>query len=151
MPKEKLNKFMKERSGAAVTQKEADRLKALQEAKEIKKGIDQRKKESLSGAAISEAERERLKKVSRAATTGAAAEAMSADAMKNISGAGISDAERDRLKKVSRSGVAGSVGEAMGASVTDAERDRLKDAMPDYADGGEVVFGKGKDYIKDLL
>ena len=118
MLKEKLNKFMKERSGAAVTQKEADRLK---------KGI------------------------SRAATTGAAAEAMSADAMKNISGAGISDAERDRLKKVSRSGVAGSVGEAMGASVTDAERERLKDSMPDYADGGEVVFGKGKDYIKDLL
>ena len=117
MSKEKLNKFMKERSGAAVTQKEADRLK----------------------------------KVSRAATTGAAAEAMSADAMKNISGAGISDAERDRLKKVSRSGVAGSVGEAMGASVTDAERERLKDSMPDYADGGEVVFGKGKDYIKDLL
>lgn len=85
-----LNKFMKERSGAAVTQKEADRLK---------KGI------------------------SRAATTGAAAEAMSADAMKNISGAGISDAERERLQ----------------------------DAMPDYADGGEVVVGKGKDYIKDLL
>ena len=84
-----LNKFMKERSGAAVTQKEADRLK----------------------------------KVSRAATTGAAAEAMSADAMKNISGAGISDAERERLQ----------------------------DAMPDYADGGEVVVGKGKDYIKDLL
>jgi|LakMenE18May11ns_1017448.scaffolds.fasta_scaffold9829882_2 hypothetical protein len=24
-------------------------------------------------------------------------------------------------------------------------------AIPDYADGGEVVFGKGKDYIKDLL
>ena len=123
MPKEKLNKFMKERSGAAVTKDEADRLKSLQEAKEIEKRIDQRKKESLSGAAISEAERDRLKKVSRAATTGAAAEAMSADAMKNISGAGISDAERDRLK----------------------------DAMPDYADGGEVVFGKGKDYIKDLL
>ena len=89
MPKEKLNKFMKERSGAAVTKDEADRLK----------------------------------KVSRAATTGAAAEAMSADAMKNISGAGISDAERERLQ----------------------------DAMPDYADGGEVVVGKGKDYIKDLL
>jgi len=84
-----LNKFMKERSGAAVTQKEADRLK----------------------------------KVSRAATTGAAAEAMSADAMKNISGAGISDAERERLQ----------------------------DAMPDYADGGEVIVGKGKDYIKDLI
>ena len=89
MPKEKLNKFMKERSGAAVTQKEADRLK----------------------------------KVSRAATIGSAAEAMSADAMKNISGAGISDAERERLQ----------------------------DAMPDYAEGGEVVVGKGKDYIKDLL
>ena len=97
-----LNKFMKERSGAAVTQKEADRLKTLQEAKEIEKRIDQRKKESLSGAAT-------------------------------------------------RSAVAGSVGEAMGASVTDAERERLKDVMPDYAEGGEVVVGKGKDYIKDLL
>ena len=114
MSKEKLNKFMKERSGAAVTQKEADRLKALQEAKAIEESINQRKKESLSGAAISEA-------------------------------------ERDRLKKVSRPAVAGSVGEAMGASVTDAERERLQDVMPDYADGGEVVFGKGKDYIKDLL
>jgi hypothetical protein len=102
MAKEKLNKFMKERSGAAVTQKEADRLKALQEAKEIEKEMDQRKKESLSGAAT-------------------------------------------------RSAVAGSVGEAMGASVTDAERERLQDAMPDYAEGGEVVVGKGKDYIKDLL
>ena len=81
-----LNKFMKETSGAAVTQKEADRLKALQEVKEIEKRIDQRKKESLSGAAIS-----------------------------------------------------------------DAERERLQDAMPDYADGGEVVVGKGKDYIKDLI
>ena len=85
-----LNKFMKERSGAAVTQKEADRLK---------------------------------KEISRSAVTGSAAEAMSADAMKNISG----------------------------ASVTDAERERFKDVMPDYADGGEVVISKGKDYIKDLL
>ena len=90
MSKEKLNKFMKDRSGAAVTQKEADRLK---------------------------------KEISRSAVTGSAAEAMSADALKNISG----------------------------ASVTDAERERLKDAMPDYASGGEVVVGKGKDYIKDLL
>jgi hypothetical protein len=84
-----LNKFMKERSGAAVTQKEADRLK----------------------------------KVSRSAVAGSAGEAMAEDAMKNISG----------------------------ASVTDAERERLKDVMPDYAEGGEVVVGKGKDYIKDLL
>ena len=123
MPKEKLNKFMKERSGAAVTQKEADRLKDEMNFKNKNEELKEKYTKSLSGAAISEAERDRLKKVSRAATTGAAAEAMSADAMKNISGAGISDAERDRLK----------------------------DAMPDYADGGEVVFGKGKDYIKDLL
>ena len=37
-----------------------------------------------------------------------------------------------------------------GAAVTQAEMNRFND-MPDYADGGEVVFGKGKDYIKDLL
>jgi hypothetical protein len=72
--------------------------------------------------------------------------------MKERSGAAVTQKEADRLKKrISRSAVAGSVGEAMGASVTDAERERLQDAMPDYADGGEVVFGKGKDYIKDLL
>jgi hypothetical protein len=64
MPKEKLNKFMKERSGAAVTQKEKDRLK---------------------------------KEISRSAVTGSAAEAMSAEAMKNISGASVTDAERKRL------------------------------------------------------
>ena len=47
---------------------------------------------------------------------------------------------------------AGAVGEAVaGSALTEIEKNRLKDAMPDYADGGEVVFGKGKDYIKDLL
>ena len=143
MPKEKLNKFMKERSGAAVTKDEADRLIKGSTAGAVGEAV---------GSVVTQKEADRLKKgISRSAVTGSAAEAMSADAMKNISGAGISDAERDRLKKVSRSGVAGSVGEAMGASVTDAERERLQDAMPDYADGGEVVVGKGKDYIKDLL
>ena len=47
---------------------------------------------------------------------------------------------------------AGAVGEAVaGSALTEIEKNRLKDAMPDYASGGEVVVGKGKDYIKDLL
>ena len=116
------------------------KIKALQEAKEIEKRIDQRKKESLSGAAVTKDEADRLIKGS---TAGAVGEAV---------GSAVTQKEADRLKKrISKSAVAGSVGEAMGASVTDAERERLQDAMPDYADGGEVVVGKGKDYIKDLL
>ena len=117
MSKEKLNKFMKERSGAAVTQKEADRLKALQEAKETEKRIDQRKKESLSGAAISEAEAERLKKF-----------------MPNKN---VDDSEFENKMK------------SMQDYLNTAQK--IKEDSQSYADGGEVVVGKGKDYIKDLL
>ena len=125
------------------------KIKALQEAKEIEKRIDQRKKESLSGAAVTKDEADRLIKDS---TAGAVGEAV---------GSAVTQKEADRLKKgISRSAVIGSTAEAMsadamknisGAGISDAERERLKDVMPDYADGGEVVFGKGKDYIKDLL
>ena len=86
MSKEKLNKFMKDRSGAAVTQKEADRLKDEMNFKNKSEELKEKYTKSLSGAAISE-----------------------------------------------------------------AEENRLKDVMPDYAEGGEVVVGKGKDYIKDLI
>ena len=81
-----LNKFMKERSGAAVTKDEADRLKDEMNFKNKSEELKEKYTKSLSGAAISE-----------------------------------------------------------------AEENRLKDVMPDYAEGGEVVVGKGKDYIKDLL
>ena len=119
MPKDK-----KEPGGVYIGLKKAEELgKQLEENKKAKGGLNKFMKEK-SGAAVTQKEADRLKKeISRAATTGAAAEAMSSDAMKNISG----------------------------ASVTDAERERLQDAMPDYAEGGEVVVGKGKDYIKDLL
>ena len=51
-----------------------------------------------------------------------------------------------------KSSTAGAVGEAAaGSALSQIETARLKDAMPDYASGGEVVMGKGKDYIKDLL
>ena len=93
MSKEKLNKFMKDRSGAAVTQKEADRIKNELIKKE-------------SGAAVTQEELDRIK--------------------------------NSMLKDIS------------GAAVTQAEVDRFQD-MPDYAEGGEVVVGKGKDYIKDLI
>lgn len=86
MPKEKLDKFIKDRSGAAVTQKEADRLKNEINFKNKNEEFKEKYTESLSGATVSE-----------------------------------------------------------------AEQNKLKDVMSDYAHGGEVVVGKGKDYIKDLL
>ena len=77
--------------------------------------------------------------------------------MKERSGAAVTEAESeklsnefkfknkiDKIKKDQMQNISG-------ASVTDAERERLQDAMPDYAEGGEVVVGKGKDYIKDLI
>jgi hypothetical protein len=88
-----LNKFIKDRSGAAVTQKETDRIK-----------------------------NELIKKEFGAATT---------------------QEELDQLKNKM-------LKDRSGAAITQAEVDRFKD-MPDYAHGGEVVVGKGKDYIKDLL
>jgi len=93
MSKEKLNKFMKDRSGAAVTQKEADRIKNELIKKE-------------SGAAVTQEELNQLK---------------------------------NKMLK-----------DRSGAAVTQAEVDRFQE-MPDYAEGGEVVVGKGKDYIKDLI
>jgi len=67
MPKEKLNKFMKDRSGAAVTQKEADRLKkelsgaATTGAEAEAMAADAMK--NISGASVTDAERERLKDI----------------------------------------------------------------------------------------
>lgn len=112
MPKEKLNKFMKERSGAAVTEKEADRLK----------------------------------KVSRAATIGSTAETMS--------GAAISEAEQNRLKDVIPNK---NVDELEFENKMNDMQDylntakKIKENSQSYEHGGEVVIGKGKDYIKDLL
>jgi hypothetical protein len=84
---------MKDRSGAAVTQKEADRIKN--------------------------------------------------ELIKKESGAAVTQEELDRIKNSMFKDISG-------AAVTQAEMNRFND-MPDYAEGGEVAVGKGKDYIKDLL
>ena len=56
------------------------------------------------------------------------------------------------LEAAAQGAARGAAGEAVaGSALTEIEKNRLKDAMPDYASGGEVVVGKGKDYIKDLL
>lgn len=132
MPKDK-----KEPGGVYIGLKKAEELgKQLEENKKAKGGLNKFMKER-SGAAVTQKEADRLKKVSRAATIGSAAETMS--------GAAISEAEQNRLKDVIPNK------NISGAAISDAERERLQDAMPDYAEGGEVVIGKGKDYIKDLL
>ncbi len=62
-----LNKFMKERSGAAVTQKEADRLKKEISRSAVAGSAGEAMAEdaikNISGASVTDAERERLKDV----------------------------------------------------------------------------------------
>ena len=38
-----------------------------------------------------------------------------------------------------------------GAAVTEDEMKRFRNSIPKKAKGGEIVIGKGADYIKDLL
>ena len=101
-----LNKFMKERSGAAVTQKEAEKLSNEYKYKKL-----------ISGASVTDAERERLEKF--------------------MPDKNIDDSDFENKTK------------AMEGYLKEAQK--IKDNSQNYADGGEVVFGKGKDYIKDLL
>ena len=101
-----LNKFMKERSGAAVTQKEAEKLSNEYKYKKL-----------ISGASVTDAERERLEKF--------------------MPDKNIDDSDFENKTK------------AMEGYLKEAQK--IKDNSQNYADGEEVVVGKGKDYIKDLL
>jgi hypothetical protein len=78
----------------------------------------------LSGAAVSESEYQRLKAVQEGAS-----------------------AKEDVLKKLKEK----SLKELSGAAVTENERKRLDNIISKKAKGGEIVIGKGRDYIKDLL
>jgi hypothetical protein len=44
-----------------------------------------------------------------------------------------------------------SLKELKGSAVSENEMKRIKNSMPKKAKGGEIVIGKGRDYIKDLL
>ena len=89
----------------------------------------------LAGASVSDAEKKRIQDILKGSTEGAVGEAV---------GSTVTQDELDRIRKEALKKISG-------AAVSRAEAERFKDNMPDYASGGEVVFGKGKDYIKDLL
>ena len=55
-------------------------------------------------------------------------------------------AKEDVLKKLKEKSL-----KEMSGSISEAEIDRVKKLMPKKAKGGEIVIGKGSDYIKDLL
>ena len=72
----------------------------------------------------------------------------------SLSGAAISEAETERLKKfMPDKNVDDSEFENKMKSMQDYlnTAQKIKEDSQSYADGGEVVVGKGKDYIKDLL
>ena len=122
MPKE----FLKKLAGASMSENEANKLK-LKELRDklIKTG---------TGTAQSQQETENIMQEL------------------SLNPKDISKVERKIKNLASRESAGSAVGEAVaGSALTEIEKNRLKDAMPDYASGGEVVVGKGKDYIKDLL
>ena len=126
MPKE----FLKKLAGASMSENEANKLKLKElRNKLIKTG---------AGTAQSQQETENIMQEL------------------SLNPKDISEVER-KIKNLAsresaRGAARGAAGEAVaGSALTEIEKNRLKDDMPDYAGGGEVVVGKGKDYIKDLL
>lgn len=84
-----------------------------------------------------------MKKNAGAAMTTKESNRIKNELIKKESGAAVTQEELNQIKNKM-------LKDRSGAAVTQAEVDRFED-MPDYADGGEVVVGKGKDYIKDLI
>ena len=127
MPKE----FLKKLAGASMSENEANKLKLKELRNELIK--------TRTGTAQSQQELENIM------------EELSFQSPKDISE--VEKKVKNFTSRESARGAArGAAGEAVaGSALTEIEKNRLKDAMPDYASGGEVVVGKGKDYIKDLL
>jgi hypothetical protein len=94
-----------------------------------------------SGAAVSTPEFERLKKE---AENSRFAGPKRREELKNA----LKKTKKDLETYASKSD---SLKETSGAAVSEEEMGRLKEVMPKKAKGGEIVMGKGADYIKDLL
>lgn len=129
MPREFLKKLakesMKENAGTTMSEKEENKFK-IEEIKNKLKGIG-------TGTAQSKQELENIMQELRSPKD-------------------ISEVEKRVKNFTSRESARGAVGEAAAGSVlSEIEKNRLKDDIPEYSEGGEIVFGKGKDYIKDLL
>ena len=99
-----------------------------------------------------------IKNRTGAATTKAEMAKLKNEYLKKTSGVAVTESELNNLEKSIREmgskassipGVGGGVG---GAAVSENEMERLKnEKVIKKSKGGEIVIGKGRDYIKDLL
>jgi hypothetical protein len=103
-----------------------------------------------------------IKNRTGAATTKAEMAKLKKEYLKKTSGAAVTESELNNLEKSIREmgpkassipGVGGGVGGGVGeAAVSENEMERLKnEKVIKKSKGGEIVIGKGRDYIKDLL
>jgi hypothetical protein len=73
--------------------------------------------------------------------------------LKAVEGAAVSESEYEQLKALQEGASLREdiLKELKGSAMSENEIKKFKNLMPKKAKGGEVVMGKGADYIKDLL
>ena len=93
-----------------------------------------------------------VKSKTGAATTKEEMSKLKNDYLKKTSGAAVTESELNNLaKSIGEMGSkAGSIAGVSGAAVSENEMKRFKNILGKKK-GGEIVMGKGADYIKDLL
>jgi major membrane immunogen (membrane-anchored lipoprotein) len=94
-----------------------------------------------------------VKSKTGAATTKEEMSKLKNDYLKKTSGAAVTESELNNLaKSIGEMGSKSiSIPGVSGAAVTEDEMKRFRNSIPKKAKGGEIVIGKGSDYIKDLL
>jgi hypothetical protein len=95
-----------------------------------------------------------IKNRTGAATTKAEMAKLKNEYLKKTSGVAVTESELNNLEKSIREmgSKASSIPGVGGAAVSENEMERLKnEKVIKKSKGGEIVMGKGADYIKDLL
>jgi hypothetical protein len=113
---------LKKKYGAAMTQKEFDRVQNTM-----------------------------IKDKSGAAITGPEADKVKENMLKQISGAAVSENEMERLKNIKGNKKGGMSKKQLDVTENVASNPIFPEKINKKAKGGEIVIGKGRDYIKDLL
>ena len=134
--------YVKNKTGAATTKEEMSKLKN-----------DYLKK--TSGAAVSEREYERLKALQEGASAKEdVLKKLKDKSLKELSGAAVTEDEMKRFKNsIPKKAKGGMSKKQLDIAEAVAEKSFFPKAEKPVkkAKGGEVVIGKGADYIKDLL
>ena len=111
-------KKLKAADGAAVSEREYERLKALQEGASAKEDVLKKLKDK---------------------------------SLKELSGAAVSENEMKRFKNILGKKKGGISKRQLQIAEDVAESPIFSEKVNKKAKGGEIVMGKGADYIKDLL